>query len=1228
MRLLATVALAALLWLCGNCFAWYGHSVAVGPLSIFVAELSEVTTYNTPYSVAVTLTNTSAQPINGTIEVRDLVDETTVVGPARKSFAVPAKGSAEVKFSVAFGKGALSALYPVHVYATFEVEGKKLQAHAVRIVRTNFARADVAQAQPAQLEPIVVPERGALPLWTLEAHRVAWQFFGEPMRYHAAGWTGSDRQSRAVMQKLTASRGESRAAIGLHPPWKPRAGTIFCDYLLKLPKTKPLSFEAYLAIRDNTANEPPSDGVWFRVWVARGTAGENAKLVLQKFTASKRWVKATADLSPFAGQTVLLRLESHPGPKNDTTCDMSYWGEPTVVAGEPPRYVPLDLKRAGQKNVARGRELLVGSRAPDGRFEFLFGSGGGRVAAVFHPTERGIADGVLTLVGRTSAVSFAGFTVDILGQHALRWPTAVRFLGYEVRQEGERAVHIHRLELNGKPVELRLAVWPEGEGLRISFNSTARITDFALGPADRPAPVVYYGHGYRIVNPKAFRAHFGGHNLSTSHVGCEFAGGMSVLQAVDVPPDYFSVNPEAHDYSLHTHMNGTLTLVAGENGALDCAIRYRPLFDKKPAGGVARLAGRFCFDIWGGRYAEVARNMEEMIRYGLTDAILTKHVWQRWGYDYRLPDIWPPDPRLGTVEDLQRLGKICREHDILWGLHDNYIDFYPDATGYTYDYICFTRDGKPIKAWYNEARDAQSYRWRPDCFMPFLKRNLQLIKRTLAPTHYFIDVFTSIGCFDYYDRQGNFHPSTQTRRMWGEAFAWIRNYLGQNAPTTSEAGHDQLIGYLDGADCQFLLLSPTPGRFKIRIACHDWERVPWYDAVNHHRFILHGVGYSVRYQAGRSRSEHGINSDDYISAEILTGHALMTDAGSWGRQAVRKYWLAQDVARNLALRKILAVRFAEGNMHRQIVEWDNGTTVYVNRGRENWSIAGHVLPQYGYLVQGKGLLSAIELREGVICEQCLGPSGWYCNARTFDPERRLRIAPHIENFRYLGGRRFAWDVVWQAEEPAPRDMTVFVHFYKASPRGRQRIAFQDDHRPPQRTTAWRGTARYAREIAVPADADGEYTVGFGLYDSRGRLALSGKPVAGAGEGVVYVGTLRVRRAGDAVAAISFSPAPPPQLPRPRANLTRVPVDFGFALTDGAFRVQRTGSGLRLIPLPQSPPFAAALRLAQLGAGGKRVARVVAVQRDGTQKTAAFSQRGEELKLAHDGRAFCYEIIFR
>jgi len=163
--------------------------------------------------------------------------------------------------------------------------------------------------------------------------------------------------------------------------------------------------------------------------------------------------------------------------------------------------------------------------------------------------------------------------------------------------------------------------------------------------------------------------------------------------------------------------------------------------------------------------------------------------------------------------------------------------------------------------------------------------------------------------------------------------------------------------------------------------------------VLHDKFSLHGVGYSSRYQGGRDRQGHGIESDDYVSAEILEGHALMIDRGAFGRGAVRKYWLAQDFVRSIAIDQIESVELVHGDIHKQIIVWKSGARVYVNRGADDWDMAGKTLPQYGYFAKNGRIESVIEKIDGVIVEQSRGPSGNYFNARAFNGAGRRGIRP-------------------------------------------------------------------------------------------------------------------------------------------------------------------------------------------------------------------------------------------
>ena len=1227
----------------GPVSAFNGHVVTEGPLRLTIGEVEAVTEYDKPAAVAVKAENIGKDALEIELEVGGLVDQWRVVGRRRQALRLGANGTGEVVFRIAASKGAYSVHYPVHVYARFDWQGERRTAHAVQIFVSQFAKGTQASSEPGTMKPVIVPANGAASLYGSRLHRVAWQYYDKPMVYMPQGWQGGLTPCRGSFGRQGGIvRGTSKPAISMHPPWVPGGGAIFADYLVWLPDTKPIKLTFANAIRTHTAKEPPSDGVTFRVW-----AGDDK--VFERHTASMTWVAGEADLSNYAGREILLRLESHPGPKRDTTCDQSFWAEPMVLAGTQPKQLTEADREAMRE---RARRLVMRSEAlADDEIVYRLGAGEDACVAAIVLGKQGIFDGSIALGQGSQCVVFDGLCAAVNGHPLGRRPTGLRHVSVSRPKHQGFSSFWHWLEISGERFVALVLVRPDRSGLRVKLElgedprdtlrgpkqttfrlkppAGLRITDVHLGPSDQEASRVYYGHGYCIEDPKAFRAGFGGHNLSTSHVGMDFEQGVSLLTACDNPPGYFEVNPSSRTYALHTSNNATFTFVPSLKGALDCAIKYRPLYDKKPAGGVKRKAGRFCFDIWGGRYAEIADTMQEMIDYGLTDSFLTVHVWQRWGYDYRLPDIWPPLPSLGTAEDMRRIGEVCKPHDIPWGLHDNYIDFYPDAAEYTYDHICFTESSYPIKAWINEGRDAQSYRWRPDAFEPFMKRNLKLIKEAVSPTHYFIDVFTSIGCFDYYDVNGEFHPSTETRKCWGETFAWIRDHLGGNAPTTSEAGHDQLTGYLDGADCQHLLLSTERKRFHIYLDCGGWERVPWYDAVLHDKFILHGVGYSGRYQGGRSRRDHGISSDDYISAEILEGHALMIDRGDFDRGAVRKYWLGQDFVRSIALDRIERVEFADNDIHRQIVSWRSGGKVYVNRGAEDWAVAGKVLPQNGYFAQNGEIASSIEKIGGIFVEQSKAKGRHYLNARTYNPERRLRITPSADRVEFLGDRRFKLCFTWEAEAPAPKDLTVFVHFVGAQSERRDGITFQGDHGPEVGTSRWLGRVSTQTIVEMSEDCGaGEYEVVVGLYDPKGgrRYLLRGDDDGGTR---YRVGKIVAEGKGPDITnvrLVKHQPKPAATAP-PRVNLAKKPVDFGPCVTDGAFRIQIMPRKLVLTPLPVEPSFSVTLRLDRIDGAVRKPKALFAIDRKGQRvREARFETPGSTISLRTQAGEFAYELV--
>jgi hypothetical protein len=475
---------------------------------------------------------------------------------------------------------------------------------------------------------------------------------------------------------------------------------LLVEYPLELPQDTPLT----LHFANAMAPGGQSDGVTFRVRALPIDAprGQLGPVLFERHTDSKTWLDGQADLSRLAGQTVRLQLESHPGPNNNNTgWDQSYWAEPILTAGtpaEPPPFPPQD--DAGSRQLG-----AVGSAAD-------------RYDVRVWPGRRGLLDAVVGFSRGKASLAFRGFEVSVLGGRIDDSLSPI-LLQETVEEACDDGLQIrHRFQSDEGPFDLvgRLTT---GDGvLRAGFHlenappdrpwRSVYLEELAAGPWSQSAKQLYAGAGNVIRDPGSFRLGFDGHRLSTSAVGVDFAGSFSLVEATDSPPMHLEVRASERHYSLHTAHASTISFVPAEN-VWEAVKTWRRANGLKAAGGVPQAAGRFVFDLWGGRYGESAQALEEAFRYGLTDAMVVWHNWQRWGYDYRLPEIYPPNPQLGTLDEMQQLIKTCKQAGVPIALHDNYIDYYPDAEGFSYEkQIAFGQDGTPVKAWLNEGRGARS----------------------------------------------------------------------------------------------------------------------------------------------------------------------------------------------------------------------------------------------------------------------------------------------------------------------------------------------------------------------------------------------------------------------------------------------------------------------------------------------------------------------------------------
>ena len=1130
------------------------------------------------------------------------------IEPSEKTDFFLNKGeSREFPLSVTADPDSFNAIYPVHAYIDFKTEEGQFTLHPVQLIYTRFE----AVPRPDSIlpwQPFAL-KHSRTKLLAIPVHRMRVQAVGRAVTILPTGFSGTERATHAeILPYGVLSLPEPHETLFAHPPWKGGArGSVIREYYLNLPANSPIRFQSAVAIgKHNEGQEPPSDGVTFRVRLVPENAPEDApgEILCETHTSSFVWQDLSCDLSAYAGQTVRLLLETHPGQNLDTTCDRGLWGDPEILINKTEED---ELPYSSQK-------YLLGAITIEGHTSEVF----------FQPGRRGLLDGTMTFSGTGGEVSFQGFSVKVFGEELKEnlGASTLAAVQIEDKNNGIRIRHSFQNPLGDFELIGDLSV-PEGTALRVELRIGAApspkpwliclLEQVETGPWNARAARVYAGMGNVICNPEAFTLAPDGHQLATSFVGFDFESGLSLVQALKAPPSRLKVSPKDRVYTLEAGVVADYHFLPAEN--VWAAVRaWRDINGLNAGRGVEQLAGRFTFDLWGGRYAPSQEALQRSFRYGLTNSVVIWHSWQRYGYDYRLPDITPANPNLGSLEEFQSLIRTCQEQGALFAPHDNYIDFYPDAEGFTYDAVAFQKNREPVWAWLNEGRGAQSFRWRPTAFRPFMEKNIRWVRDWLHPDAYFIDVWASLMPCDTWTQDGQLEDRMCCRKEWQSAFYWIQDALGGKAPMISESGHDQLVGYVDGAQANHLRVDadPPPGRdwgSTWRIRCSDAERIPWSDMAYHDRFVYQGAGYNPRYSAGWRQDLHGIFSDDYISTEMLTGHPAMTPA-AFSRDGVRKYWLSNDFITRIALNPMEYHHFEDDDIHRQHIRYANGAQIWVNRGEKDWDIKGHVLPPFGFYAEAGDAACAIEKKQETLVEWSRAPERLYLNARRA-PEACLPLQLLAADITSVGGRTIQLSLNWDLRAPLDPAMRIFVHFIDS----KDNIAFQADHPFPAEAASEAKAFSTAAQAQLPPECQtgDHFEIRVGVFQpGKGQCLME---QAHHERRFIAAGTLVFEGEEGKLPRISYAK----QVLETdhyylRMNREGKAVSFEEAVTDGAFRLTREGARLILLPLPDSPAFDISLNLEALPFAAAKPGQITTEKQDGTRLHESLEESGTELSL--------------
>ncbi len=1175
-----------------------------------------------PFAITVTLENKRPAPVSGPLRVW-LNDDWSVSGGAASLFA-PAGAAVSATFTVTAGPSVLPALYPVH--ATFAPAGAAAgELHPVAIFE-----AVPSGKRSAAPQWVSVPANGLLRLDTLPVRA----FLGQKTSIVEMPSNGRHPATGAQAQAVAATRdGVTRAGFSCHPPWRGGPGFVFLHFPVELPTKPAAELRFHTALRVLAPGEPPGDGVRLKVLVT-DDAGVPRE-IFSRLETGRSWNSATVNLAAFAGQKIILSLQTDPGPENNTTNDQVHWGDVVVATTRTPPVPTAAEWRSREKAAAKAARaaLKTAPASPSASGQpaaFRLAGRGGDFGAAIIPGRQGLADAVIAFVSPDAELLFRGFAIELdgtpVGADGGLPVDAVETTAADTTSGGGALSLVHRVATAGGSLSLRATIRVVGPALSIAWDIPGarrgpdghpRFTRLGIGPAFQPVFRAYAGFGNVIEKPGPFSLAPDGFTLSTRHAGADYPNGLSLVQAVDIFPDRLVHAPASLRFALETHHDAAFLLVPSASGAFTAARDYADLAGFKKSPGVDALAGALCLDNWGSVTPETAAGLRLAAAYGLRGSVYVHHVWQRWGYDYRLPEIFPPAAGLEAFLTARRAAAAA---GIRFAPHDNYIDFYPDAEGFDYDHIVFTPGGAPLKAWYHKTRRAQSYRWRPGAFLPRLEKNMRLLRGALAPDALFIDVFSAIAPFDFHDRSGAFFPKIKTQAEYRRAFDTARRILGNNAVMISEAGHDALVGSLDAGEADHFPAS----RWLKNSAFADAERVPWHDIATHGKFILFAGGLGDRYSKKDNDAPpdpaRGYGSDDYLTNTVIGGRNPMA-GGPFNRVAVMTHWLLADVSAALARATFESHQFA-GTIHRQHAVFSNHCLVWTNRGETDWPLpAGVTLPKYGFYAKTPAATAAILLLDGRRAAFAQTPATFFADARPpallLNPD--APVAAAAVSAQAAADNTLALVLEWDIRRPLP-GAVPFRRFCDAS----GEIRAQADAMPnPLAAAGKTGTVKTTALLKPPpALPDGDYALRFGLYypESGARVSIAGNLDD---TRRVRAGTLRIRRP-----ALEWLPESTAGQPAAAATLT----DFGPLATNGAFRLLHDDPReWRLIPLPGSVPFRAELDLAALDAAGKKVLSIENETRDGAPDSAAappeWKQTAGVLSLATDARAFALRIRF-
>lgn len=331
-------------------------------------------------------------------------------------------------------------------------------------------------------------------------------------------------------------------------------------------------------------------------------------------------------------------------------------------------------------------------------------------------------------------------------------------------------------------------------------------------------------------------------------------------------------------------------------------------------------------------FAQREAELRKIHELGVEKVYLHLDGWAEPGYDNQHPDYYPACKEAGGWEGMKSLSDAMQEMGYLFGIHDQYRDYYEDAETFDEQYACMKPDGT-IPGHHHWAGGPQKFLCGTQAPY-YVKRNFSRLERhEIHLDCAYLDVFT---CNEG-DECANPHHRMTRRECYDYRARCFDYLLSKNILTSSEEVTDWSIPSLvfcHYAPYDFMLRKPGAPKYGIP--------VPFFNLVYHDCLVIPWIMDKVS------------EEEDYMLYALLNGGApyLIRDgaypntdgsfeAEEWAnglKEDVKRCKVVSELHEKVAKCEMLRHELVDGNaqVHRTI--FADGTVVTVDFSAQTYQI--------------------------------------------------------------------------------------------------------------------------------------------------------------------------------------------------------------------------------------------------------------------------------------------------